>query len=71
MKRVSKVFTLSVYNDGQHKIKGKRSIDDYKYGRSSFAESLSPLGFMIDRLNDHPLGTKIKVTMSVIKGEKK
>lgn len=61
--RISKILTLSVYKDGMHRVKGKATKEDKKWGRLSFGESLSPLHFMTQSFKDLPLGTKIKITM--------
>lgn len=67
MKTYSRIFTLSVYDRGAHRISGRVSSTDKKYSKKSFAESLSPLTFMINEIKA-PLGTKIRVTMEVLKG---
>jgi hypothetical protein len=59
--KIEKVFTLSCYEGGTHRIKGW--LND---GEASFAESLSPMHKMIDSFCYRPLGTKIKVTMEEI-----
>ena len=56
--KISKIFTLSVYEKGTHRTTGW--VND---GNASFAESLSPMELMIDSFKYRPLGTKIKVTM--------
>jgi phage-related protein len=64
--KVSRILTMSKYIDGRHFVKDNCQTD--KSNRYSFAESLSPLHFMIEELGEAkiPLGTKIKVTMQVI-----
>jgi len=59
---ISKVFTLSEYTGGTHITKGWVKED----GRISFAESLSPMEWMIKAFTLRPLGTKIKVTMEEV-----
>lgn len=58
---ITKDFTLSCYEKGQHRICGY--VDG---GRASFKESLSPLELMIESFRYRPLGTKIRVTMQEI-----
>jgi hypothetical protein len=60
--KIEKVFTLSSYEGGMHRTKGWISDDR----TTSFAESLSPLSWMIRAFSLRPLGTKIKVTMEEI-----
>ena len=57
--RIEKVFTLSEYKGGSHRTKGW--LEDGR--EASFAESLSPLHFMIRAFELRPLGTKIRVVM--------
>lgn len=59
--KISKVFTLSAYEEGRHRTKGW--VNDSEI---SFAESLSPMELMIKSFEFRPLGTKIKVTMEEI-----
>ena len=62
-KKIEKVLTLSSYEDGSHKTSGKYNANV----NLSFAESLVPLKRMITSFEGIPLGTKIKVTMKVVK----
>lgn len=59
--KVTKTFTLSMYDRGQHTTKGSIPADSTQM--ASFAESFSPLHEMIEAFASLPLGTKIKVTM--------
>ncbi len=59
--KIEKVFTLSSYEGGRHRVDGW--VDD---GNASFAESLSPMHLMIEAFKYRPLGTKIKVTMEEV-----
>ena len=59
--KITKEFTLSVYEKGTHRIEGWAGE-----GRISIAESLSPLESMLEAFRLRPLGTKIKVTMEEI-----
>jgi len=63
--KVSKIFTMSKYIDGMHYTHG---CDWMNEGNFSFAESLSPLNFMIEELGKKGvlLGKKVKVTMEVL-----
>lgn len=63
MKKVSKIFTLSKYDTGIH------HLDADMPGEPSFKESMSPIHFMIEDLYASGVnpGTKIKVTMEVVK----
>lgn len=65
--KVEQVLTLSVYEGGMHRVKGKVTGENKKWGMLSFAQSMSPVHFMIQEFKDVPLGTKIKVTMEVVK----
>lgn len=56
--KVEKVFTLSSYEGGTHRIKGF-----VQEGHISFKESFGPLHLMIESFKYRPLGTKIEVTM--------
>lgn len=60
--KVIKVFTLSSYENGMHRTTGWFEDDR----TASFAESLSPLSWMIRAFSLRPLGTKIRVTMEEI-----
>ena len=59
--KIEKVFTLSCYENGTHRVSGY--VDG---GGASFKESLSPLNIMIDAFKFRPLGSKIKVTMEEV-----
>ena len=60
--KIEKVLTLSSYEGSHHKVEGWLEND----GKASFAESLSPLHFMIRAFAHRPLGTKIRVTMEEV-----
>lgn len=60
--KIEKVFTLSEYKGSHHVTKGFAKVD----GDISFAETLSPMCFMIESFKYRPLGTKIKVTMEEV-----
>ena len=60
--KIEKVFTLSAYEQGRHRVAGWVKSQQ----ELSFAESLSPLHYMIECFHLRPLGTKIKVTMEEI-----
>lgn len=64
--RVSQKLTLSKYDGGQHHFK------DNRYGTPSFAQSLSPIHFMIRDLylKGAKLGSTVTVTMTVSKAKK-
>lgn len=64
--KVEKEFTLAVYDYGRHKVSGMVEDSDIEFKRLTFAESLVPIKEMISEFQDYPLGTKIKVTMSII-----
>lgn len=66
MKKVEQVLTLSLYHRGRHVFEEPKEEDVYI--EPSFAESLSPLSFMIRALYEMqvPLGSKIKITMETV-----
>lgn len=59
--KIQKIFTLSEYKNGTHKVNGW--IDD---GDASFAESFSPLHLMVESFKYRPLGIRIRVTMEEV-----
>lgn len=65
-KKVTKTFTLSMYDRGQQWTKGFIPADSPQM--ASFAETMSPLIEMIEAFASLPLGTKIKVTMEQTNG---
>ena len=65
--KVEKVFTLSAYEGGAHRITGEVTKEKVKWDMLSIEESLSPLSSMINEFFQWPLGTQIKVTMEVEK----
>ncbi len=71
MRSVRETFTLSKYLHGSHEIEDTTENKQHPEAYS-FAESLSPLHFMIRRIaaeNKLPLGTRIKVIMKPLKSK--
>lgn len=64
--KIIKEFIFSCYKGGRHITQGYLIDQGGEYPRASFAESLSPLEYMIEAFKLRPLGTKIRVTMEEI-----
>jgi hypothetical protein len=68
--KISRVLTLSSYGDKADKGIGiGHTVNGKPPQNPSFAETMSPIHFMIDAFKSLPTGTKIKVTMETVKGE--
>lgn len=64
-KKVSTKCTLSVYENGDHRVSGEITKENIENEALSFSESFGPLIFMVNEFHEFPLGTIIKVTMEV------
>ena len=72
MKTIKRTLTLSIYEKGLHRVTGpvpKKTI--LKSGNLSFAESLTPFLDMREELSNVPLGSKVEISMRVLKSKKK
>jgi hypothetical protein len=72
MKKVKKILTLSAYTFGRHIMDGRTpkeiaQDEDSQYASPSFRESFVPLHDMVESFKTLPTGTKIRVTMEVVK----
>lgn len=65
--KTERAFTLGAYSYGNMRVSGIVTADDIEEERLTFVESIVPIYHMIQEFNEWNLGTRIKVTMEVIK----